>query len=212
MPDEKKRTGRAQGTLPEEAVHTLTRLEQMKAIADPLRLRLLESFMLERTTKQVADLLGERPTKLYHHVEALERVGLIRLARKRQNRGTVEKYYHAVARSFRAAPRLFGAGKPGEKTQAMRSMLETIFDGTSGEMQRLLTTKCGPQDLKKTALLSYVELRGSDQAMRRFRRRLETLITRHSASRKRSATAVARRYRLTIAFFPLDRFSDEPKD
>lgn len=28
----------------------------------------------ERTTKQVAERLGEKPTKLYHHVEALERV------------------------------------------------------------------------------------------------------------------------------------------
>ena len=29
-----------------------------------------------RTTKQVAELLGEPPTRLYHHVAALERAGL----------------------------------------------------------------------------------------------------------------------------------------
>ncbi|HXI04616.1 MAG TPA: helix-turn-helix domain-containing protein [Candidatus Saccharimonadales bacterium] len=214
MPDKKRKmkAGTGQGSFPEEAVHTLTSLEQMKTIADPLRIRLLESFMLERTTKQVADLLGERPTKLYHHVDALEKVGLIRLARTRQNRGTVEKYYQAVARSFRAAPRLFGSDKSGEKKQAMRSMLSTIFDGTSSEMQRLLTTKCGPKDFKETGLLSYVELRASDEKIRQFREELEKLVTRHGVPGKRPASTDKRRYRLTIAFFPLDRFSDKPEE
>ena len=77
----------------QESVMMLTDLEQMKVLADPLRIRILESLAIdERTTKQVADLLGEKPTKLYHHVEALERVGLIRMTRTRQNRGTLEKY------------------------------------------------------------------------------------------------------------------------
>ena len=63
--------------------------------------RLLEALVLEpRTTKQVAEALGEKPTKLYHHVDALEKVGLIRLIRTQRNRGTLEKYYQSVARSF----------------------------------------------------------------------------------------------------------------
>jgi DNA-binding transcriptional ArsR family regulator len=208
-----KRAGPGAGRLPKEAVHTLTSLEQMKTIADPLRIRLLESFMQERTTKQVADLLGERPTKLYHHVDALEKAGLIRLARTRQNRGTVEKYYQAVARSFRAAPHLLGGGEPGEKTQALRSMLTAIFDRTSVEMQQLLATECGPKDFKESGLLSYVEVRASDQKLRQLRERLETLITRHRrAPEKGPAPSNARRYRLTVAFFPLDRFSEGPDE
>src|ERR1700752_5178596 len=82
--------------MPQQEAYTLEDLEQIKVLADPLRLRVLEAFGEERTTKQVAELLGEKPTKLYHHVDALQRVGLITLSRTRQNRGTVEKYYLAV--------------------------------------------------------------------------------------------------------------------
>ncbi len=64
----------------------LTELDQIKVLADPLRIRILESLSEERTTKQVAQLIGEKPTKLYHHVDALERVGLIQQTRTRQNR------------------------------------------------------------------------------------------------------------------------------
>ena len=77
---------------PTREVMILTELDQIKVLADPLRIRILEELGQERTTKQVADLIGEKPTKLYHHVEALERVGLIQLTRTRQNRGTLEKY------------------------------------------------------------------------------------------------------------------------
>lgn len=87
----------------------------MRALAHPLRLRILEVFAeMPRTTKQVADLLGEPPTRLYHHVAALERAGLLRLTETRKNRGTTEKWYEAISRmmgsttvvrSTRAAPR-----------------------------------------------------------------------------------------------------------
>lgn len=53
-----------------------------------------------RTTKQVAELLGQPPTRLYHHVAALERAGLLRLKETRKNRGTVEKWYEAISRSI----------------------------------------------------------------------------------------------------------------
>ena len=49
---------------PTEAWHTLTDLDQVKLLADPLRLRIIEVLCEgERTTKQIADEIGERPTK-----------------------------------------------------------------------------------------------------------------------------------------------------
>jgi DNA-binding transcriptional ArsR family regulator len=102
-----KGVGRTPKKLRQAGSLTLSDLDQVKVLADPLRIRILEELCKEeRTTKQVAKLLGEKPTKLYHHVDALERVGLIRLARTRQNRGTMEKYYMAVARQFRADSRI----------------------------------------------------------------------------------------------------------
>jgi DNA-binding transcriptional ArsR family regulator len=71
---------------------------EIRALAHPLRLRLMELFAeTPRTTKQAADLLDEPPTRLYHHVAALERAGLIRLKETRQNRGITEKWYEATS-------------------------------------------------------------------------------------------------------------------
>ena len=69
--------------------HVIRRLEQVRALAHPLRLRLFEAFARgPKTTKQAAELLGVAPTGLYHHAQALERAGLIRLKETRPNRGT----------------------------------------------------------------------------------------------------------------------------
>lgn len=77
---------------------SITSMEQLKAIAHPLRQQLFEAFAVEpATTKQVADRLGLKPTRLYHHVAKLESAGLIELTAKRQVRGTTEKYFKAVA-------------------------------------------------------------------------------------------------------------------
>src|SRR3954468_24369892 len=76
---------------------------ELRALAHPLRLRILELFAeAPRTTKQVAEMLGQPPTRLYHHVAALERAGLLVLKETRPNRGVVEKWYEAVARQMQA--------------------------------------------------------------------------------------------------------------
>src|SRR6266513_1705753 len=73
----------------------------LRALAHPLRLRMMELFAESpKTTKQVADILGQPPTRLYHHVAALERAGLIHLKETRKNRGTVEKWYESISRTF----------------------------------------------------------------------------------------------------------------
>src|SRR4051812_9517926 len=78
--------------------YVLRELAQIKALADPLRQRLLRAFAGEpRTTKQVAHDLKENPTKLYHHVDTLAEAGLLKLVETRQNRGTMERYYQAAA-------------------------------------------------------------------------------------------------------------------
>lgn len=91
--------------------HTLVDLAQIRVLADPLRLRILGALVSEpRTTKQVAELLGEKPTKLYHHVQAMEKAQLVRLVDTRPKRGTVEKYYQATATLFQAGPAAFSVG------------------------------------------------------------------------------------------------------
>ncbi|MFQ5744619.1 MAG: helix-turn-helix domain-containing protein [Acidobacteriota bacterium] len=125
---------------------TLSRPDQIKALTNPLRQRILGAMIQEPiTTKQVSVLLSEKPTRLYHHVDALERAGLIRLSHTRQNRGTVEKYFQAVAHRFvvdRKAVEVNGAAG-GEGTelegviaQSLDATLSEIRDGISSGVVR----------------------------------------------------------------------------
>jgi DNA-binding transcriptional ArsR family regulator len=114
----------------EGEVYRVKSLGQVRALANPLRMRILVALTEKpRTTKQVADLLGQPPTRLYHHVAALEKVGLVRLRKTQPLRGTVEKYYQAVASRFEVADNVFsGAGQP-TRGGAVSALLDQAREG-----------------------------------------------------------------------------------
>jgi len=184
---------------------TLTDLEQVKVLADPLRLRILEQLCdEERTTKQVAQILGEKPTKLYHHVDALERVGLIRLTRTRPNRGTVEKYYLSVARQFRADSRLFaGSDEWQEDGGTLQAMITTVFERTADEMHKLIAQSEGREGYEEHGVLSHLELRVDKKQARKFQARLLKLIKDFEDDPGAKTAEEEERFRLTLAFYPL---------
>ena len=97
----------------------------LRALAHPLRLRMMELFAeTPRTTKQVAELLGQPPTRLYHHVAALERAGLLVLTERRQNRGAVEKWYTGVAQQIQAGVRQTGTAARAARRAVAATALE----------------------------------------------------------------------------------------
>src|SRR5262245_13592344 len=97
------RRPRKRARKPAAATERRRATQELRALAHPLRLRLMEEFAgAERTTMQVAAAMGEPPTRLYHHVNALERAGILKLTRTRKVRGTTEKYYEVAKKSFGA--------------------------------------------------------------------------------------------------------------
>lgn len=100
-------------------VHKINTLEEVRLLADPLKLKLLQAFAeAPRTTKQAAEALGENITKLYRHVDALYEAGLLVVVAEKQKRGTIERTFRAVAQRFEADHSLFSdeAGGHGEGT------------------------------------------------------------------------------------------------
>jgi DNA-binding transcriptional ArsR family regulator len=205
---------RKRSRLPQQEAYTLENLEQIKVLADPLRVRVLEAFCEERTTKQVAELLGEKQTKLYHHVDALERVGLIELARTRQNRGTVEKYYLAIARTFRANARVFQAKRGNKEAEALAQMVASIFDTTSAEIASLIDAgEDAQKTMEEEAMVTFLEIRASEKELDAIRRKLKAIVESASTADEGAATsdeADVRPYRLTLAYYPLDMSKRPP--
>ncbi|MFN2590796.1 MAG: helix-turn-helix domain-containing protein [Actinomycetota bacterium] len=87
--------------------HVFHTAEALKALADPLRLRLL-LLMADRpvTVKEAAEALGVPPTRLYYHVKILERHGLIEVTDRRVVSGIEERTYGALAKNWTMSPSL----------------------------------------------------------------------------------------------------------
>lgn len=80
---------------------TLTTPQQVKAIADPLRARILGIIQHQpATAKQLADRLGVAPGSIGHHLQILETAGLAQVIAHRLVHGIVAKYYTRTARIF----------------------------------------------------------------------------------------------------------------
>jgi len=72
--------------------------EQTKLLADARRLRLLRLLMARPATlTQLAEQVGKSPAWVRHHIQQLERAGLVTLAEVRQRGRVREKYYRATA-------------------------------------------------------------------------------------------------------------------
>jgi DNA-binding transcriptional ArsR family regulator len=204
------RTSRSQNPprLPIQDSYTVADLEQVKVLADPLRLRILEAFCEERTTKQVADRLGEKPTKLYHHVDLLDRLGLIQLMRTKKNRGTLEKYYLAVAKTFRVDSTVFSRADtgPSPKAESLQAMVSHVFETTAAEMRGLIAgataAEAGEALEREEAMLTYLDLRVTKQQADDLRERLRATIAELTSGEEAKGQDLLR-YRLTLAYFPL---------
>jgi hypothetical protein len=117
-----------------------------------------------KTTKQVAEILGQPPTRLYHHVAALERAGLLVLKETRQNRGAVEKWYAGVAPQLQGGPGK-GQGEPARR-KARRALAATVLEQAKHEVMSI------PAGAKEAALLTRLVIVAPPSKIPTIRRRL----------------------------------------
>jgi DNA-binding transcriptional ArsR family regulator len=195
--------------VPPRSRRDLEELERLKLLAHPLRLRLLEVFGLgPATTKQAAERLGEPPTRLYHHVYAMERAGLLRLTGTRPNRGTIEKYFEVVRRRLDFDPRTTSRGRrPGPGWPAAAAAAHTLVDALREDLAGL--------DKGATGVVAPIVVRAvihADRArIRAIRAELTELIHRLGAQRGRSRPGTAdHRYALTLALLRSDSHRPAP--
>ena len=110
-------------------------VETLRALSDPLRLRILEVMTAGAdetfTVKRLAGILGTSPTRLYHHINQLAERQLIAVASQRVVSGIIETSYRVGQRNVRLDRRLLAADGP-----AMHDTLVTIFDTARDDIER----------------------------------------------------------------------------
>ncbi len=120
-----------------------------QALLDPAKLRVLSdpqrSFIVysvtprAKTVKELAAELGCPPTRLYYHVQQLEKHGLVFVEETRLVSGIVEKHYRAVARELLLDRTAFQVAGGTDATR-VDALLGFVFDQSRREVQRQVET------------------------------------------------------------------------
>lgn len=82
-------------------LRSIERLEAVRAVAEPHRMEILRLLLAgPHTLTSLGRELDRHPAWIRHHVQALESVGLVRLAEERKTRNFTEKFYVASAAAY----------------------------------------------------------------------------------------------------------------
>jgi DNA-binding transcriptional ArsR family regulator len=108
--------------------------EALRALADPLRLRILTVLMMRdhgalpvMSVKELAADLGEPQTKLYRHVKHLEAAGLIKAVASRVVSGIVEHRYQACQDDLRIGTTLDETQKASAEAEAAAAAVLELY-------------------------------------------------------------------------------------
>ena len=176
------------------SVKVISDLKQIKILADPFRQRVLSAFVKEpRTTKQAADFLGIKPTKLYHHVALLEEHGFLKLTSTNPKRGTTEKYFQATANRFEMS---------GESQLGTSSVFEQVIRSSTSQVLADFGRLSGQQQEQCLALSGMVYL--SEPQLEELRQRILDLVSSFSSQNETER----RPFRLLTVLAPSELHED----
>ena len=130
--------GEAEGPANERVISDV---ETLKALSDPVRLRILETMVTAAdetwTVKRLAAAMDVGPTKLYHHVNILEEREFIRVAGTRVVSGIIEKSYRIAQLTVRLDRALL-TGSGEDVQSSVHDVMAVIFDSVREEIERAL--------------------------------------------------------------------------
>ena len=187
-------------------------LESMKVISDPLRFQLLEMLTDQPlTVKQIAVRLGLSPSRLYYHVNMLEKHNMIQVVETRLVSGIQEKTFAAVADNFEIAPELLS--RPTDRDlQRMESLIASHLDLTRQDLIRSLRARAralerGAEPHPRGTMVTRVTAHLDDSLSREFLRRLHDLVEEFEAASQPGEDRQL--FSLTVACFPTFYYEDE---
>lgn len=190
-------------------------LETLRAIADPLRMQIVELLEGQKlTVKQVAEKLGLAPSKLYYHFGALEKLGLIEVAETRMVSNMLEKKFKAAAEALEVDPSLFKFSKEGDN-EPINILISSTIDATREDLIRSMQARQfqlehGAEETPRRIIVNRVVSSASEKRIEEFQERLIKLIQEFEAEDKTSKST-DQPYALTVAFYPSFYFDKAKK-
>lgn len=190
-------------------------LETLRAIADPLRVQIMELLESQPlTVKQVAEKLGLASSKLYYHFGALEKLGFIEVAETRMVANMLEKTYKSAAHVLDVDPALFQFSKEGDN-ESINILISSTIDATREDLIRSMQARQfqleqGADEQPRRVIVNRVVSSTSEKRIAEFQERLLKLIQEFEAE-DASSKPKDQPYALTVAFYPSFYFDKKSK-
>ena len=183
----------------------ITQLDQLRALSDPLRLRVVEALIeRELSVTRLAAQVRVPASRLYHHVDLLLDSGLIEVTRRVPRRGTEERWLRAAARDYTLDGSLFTMGPGRDRSlEALLEMSGSVFDTVTNELgDAIRRGVIDPARPARRVVLESRPLELGDEAYTALTRELPAWIDQF-ARRHRSGRPP--RHRLVVVLYPTAR-------
>lgn len=190
-------------------------LETLKILADPMRNQILEILAPEKLTiNQMAKKLGLSPSKLYYHINLLEKYGLIQEVDSIVKANIIEKVYWISAYECKMDDSLCNFSTPEGQESTMTAMV-TPIDSTREDMMRSLEARAsalnqGAEEHPREVVI-FRELRKmDDQEADAFAERIKEVLEDFESFEGDGESEDIHVRALTVAFYP--SFYYEPSE
>lgn len=181
-------------------------VETIKVVADGRRLAILRLMQEPATVKAIAAALDTPASKLYYHVNLLEKHGLIRVVDHNIDSGIVEKIYQVTARELKIVNPLLRTDLPDDAADAL---LGNMMDETQREFRRAFATRNRDEQMPpRHPFLSRKSFRLNDEQLTWLHSKLDALIEEVAELGRTDAETADPLYDLMLVFFqhtPEDR-------
>lgn len=107
----------------------LTSIKEIRAISDPYRMEILTKLTLNKvpaTSKEIATLMGEPPSKINYHMKVLEQYKFIELDHTENINGIIAKYYKKIVGEITIETE--SAPEESGKNKAVYDMVKSTFN------------------------------------------------------------------------------------
>jgi DNA-binding transcriptional ArsR family regulator len=164
-------------------LHMIRDLEAAKAMTDPLRLQIIEVLLNSPlTVNQIAKKLGLAASRLYYHVNTLEKHNLIRVVKTTLHGNLIEKHYRVTAYNYSVDPEIYNFDvQESEGVDNLISMALSNLDIVREDFARSIEARAfnlahGAEPHPRRVVQSRAVIRISDEAIEDFQSRLHELL------------------------------------
>ncbi|WP_075075409.1 ArsR/SmtB family transcription factor [Longilinea arvoryzae] len=184
--------------------YTIRDLDTLRVLSDPLRTQIFDLCAMQpRTVREIAGHLNLAPTRLYYHINLLEKHGLILVDETRRVGNLIEKRYRAVAPTLEIDANLF-AIETHQGKENVTTLVRSTLDSARDDLLRSLEARPKTHDpdatpVEREMVLFRLHAYLNDEQAAEFSQRLKTLVDDFN----QAGIPGEQTYGLAVAYYPV---------